>query len=835
MGQETQESRPLRVLLVEDSEDDAFLELRELQRAGYHIEWERVETAEALVKALENRQWDVVLCDYVLPELDAPAAVELIRARGFDIPIVIVSGQVGEEFAVAALKSGADDYVMKDNLRRLAPAVARELRQAEERRAGRRAEAALRATEARLQDLVHDLDAIIWEAEAEGPRFLFVSRQAEKILGYPAEAWIRTPSFWAQLVHPEDRGRATRAHLGALRAGARPYELEFRMIAADGREIWMRCRARFVEGREGRRVRGIFTDVTARKRAELEDAVLLEVAREVAGNLDVRDLTARVHRLAARASACERVGTYLWDETRQTFTLQALYGVPHHLMAVTPAWSAEVPLTAAIREGCPVVINDPEHKPWVPPNVFARFGISRLAIVPLVARADVIGALAAAREKPGKGFDASDLNLLTRIAGQVALSVTAARAFRAQEEEARVSRALARAGQALISSLDQGRILDHLCRLTTEVLECDCSHTFLLDPEGASLFPAAGFGDTPEQWEAMRVLRIPCSAVRPTLQRLESGGIVQVAADEVGDLVPAGLLESYGITRGMYVALQRGDQLVGVQTAGFRGRRAPFAPWQERIALGVGQLGSLALANARLMLELERASRIKSDFVATMSHELRTPLNAILGYNDLLIEGAYGPPNAEQKGALERIRHSAGELLELINATLDVTRLEAGSLPVHWRTVVLPGLLREVQASAAASSKDSVRLVLDIAGSLPAVESDPLKLKVILKNLVGNAMKFTDTGTVTVRAVTAAGGVEFSVSDTGPGIAPEVLPVIFEPFRQGDSSATRRHGGVGLGLYIARQLVTLLGGTIAVESKLGHGSTFRVWLPQRRP
>jgi PAS domain S-box-containing protein len=235
----------------------------------------------------------------------------------------------------------------------------------------------------------------------------------------------------------------------------------------------------------------------------------------------------------------------------------------------------------------------------------------------------------------------------------------------------------------------------------------------------------------------------------------------------------------------------------------------------------------------RLLLdELRSANRLKSDFVATMSHELRTPLNVILGYHSLLQEGAFGALTEEQASVLQRLGQSALELLELINATLDVSRLETGRVEVDRRAVALHELVSQVAAETREQrDKPGVEVLWNVPDDLPTVRTDSAKLKVILKNLLSNALKFTDHGRVQVSAAVVAGGVELSVADTGIGMPPESLPIIFEPFRQVDSSTTRRHGGAGLGLYIVRRLIDMLGARIHVESQLGKGSTFRVWLP----
>jgi signal transduction histidine kinase len=212
-----------------------------------------------------------------------------------------------------------------------------------------------------------------------------------------------------------------------------------------------------------------------------------------------------------------------------------------------------------------------------------------------------------------------------------------------------------------------------------------------------------------------------------------------------------------------------------------------------------------------------------------MSHELRTPLNIILGYHSLLLDETFGALSGEQHDAVERADRNARALLELISSTLDMSRLQSGRLPLDLRQFHLAALLDELEAETRdLNRKPGVRLAWEPPPALPPLYSDPAKMKVVLKNLIGNAVKFTDTGIIMVRAAAARDGVEICVLDTGSGIADEHLALIFEPFRQADGS---HRGGVGLGLYIVRRLLDELGGSVEVESALGHGSTFRVWVP----
>ena len=233
-----------------------------------------------------------------------------------------------------------------------------------------------------------------------------------------------------------------------------------------------------------------------------------------------------------------------------------------------------------------------------------------------------------------------------------------------------------------------------------------------------------------------------------------------------------------------------------------------------------------------LLEDLQAANRLKSDFVATMSHELRTPLHIILGYQSLLQEGRFGPQSPDQSAVTERIGQSGRELLELISATLDVSRIDSGSVKIAKQRVQLHKIASQVDVETRElQTKPNVRVEWHIEPSLPPVDTDPAKFKVILKNLFSNALKFTEVGSVVVSAAEQDGGVEVRVTDTGIGISREALPIIFEPFRQVAEATTRRHGGVGLGLYIVHRLVGMLGAKVHVESEPGRGTCFRVWLP----
>ncbi len=232
-------------------------------------------------------------------------------------------------------------------------------------------------------------------------------------------------------------------------------------------------------------------------------------------------------------------------------------------------------------------------------------------------------------------------------------------------------------------------------------------------------------------------------------------------------------------------------------------------------------------------VELARAYRLKSEFLASMSHELRTPINALLGYTSLMRDEIYGELNDRQGEALERMYGASQHLLELVSDILDLAKIEAGKMPVHVEQVQLDALVRELSETIEPMiHRKKLEYTVEIGGDVPALETDRTKVKQILLNLLSNAVKFTPEGKISVGARPDGDeAVEITVSDTGIGISEQNRDKIFEDFRQVDQSSTREYGGTGLGLSITKKLLELLDGTIWVESEEGKGSTFFVRLP----
>lgn len=536
----------LRLLIVEDVEDDAMLVLREFRRAGYAVTFERVDKPGSMAAALAKQQWDVVVADYTMPHFSGIAALERLKESGIDIPFILVSGSIGEDRAVAAMKAGAHDYIMKGNLHRLIPSVERELREVEVRRERKRAVEAVKQNLERIKAL-HEINlAIISTLDLQAVLQILL----EKIgLLFP---------YFAMTVR-------------------------------------------------------LFNQQTG----EVEPV------------------------------ACRNINEKEWKAIRQ----KGFHGLAK----------------LALENKIPTVSNIQTDHRTAGFDFARKQGLISYLGIPLIAKNEVLGIIGF-YTKESHSFSDDEVEFLTTLAGQAAIAI-------------------------------------HNARLYEQI--------------------------------------------------------------------------------------------------------------------------------KKQMAELEKSNKVKDEFLSIMSHELRTPLNVTMGYTALVKDGTLGEINAEQEMALAKAMSHADDLLKMVNSILYATSLEAQAIGVNSGEVRLRSLLEELKNENSTHSNQNLTVLWDFPHDLPVINTDHAKLKHVLENLLDNAIKFTEKGSVSLRArhIPEVSAVEFRISDTGVGIPREKLPVIFEMFRQADSSETRPYGGVGLGLLIVKKFTEMLGGTVAVESELSKGSTFTIRIP----
>lgn len=419
-----------------------------------------------------------------------------------------------------------------------------------------------------------------------------------------------------------------------------------------------------------------------------------------------------------------------------------------------------------------------------------------------------------------------------RLVGVVGVSTDISERKRAEEGQ----RFLSEAGRVLASSLDYATTLRAVAELAVPTLGDWCI-VHVLPGEGQPESAPVARAVPEENVDSAARFEAAAAEVGGLVSAVVDGRIPLVGPTDTGpSLLRTERLEGFGIRSLLAVPLLGLEAPIGVvQFAVTRSARRYDDPDVE-LAEELARRAALAIENARLYRRAEEGNRAKSDFLAVVSHELRTPLNAIAGYADLMQSGVGGKLSAAHARHVERIKVGARHLSSIIDEILAYARVESGRTELSVSRTDVAEIVRE---GALAMEPDARDKGLALRVSVPegglTVVTDRGKLRQIVINLLGNAIKYTQAGSIDVAARPVDGGAELRVRDTGIGIAPENLSRIFEPFWQAESPNTRTIGGTGLGLSVNRRLLDLLGGTIDVESEEGVGSTFTVWIPSREP
>jgi PAS domain S-box-containing protein len=417
---------------------------------------------------------------------------------------------------------------------------------------------------------------------------------------------------------------------------------------------------------------------------------------------------------------------------------------------------------------------------------------------------------------------------------------------RAEAEAQRAHRQvvfLSRMAAALATSLDYEKTLKALAKLAVPDIADWCAIDIVRD-DGKIERLAVAHVD-PAKIELAKGVReryedpmSPNSV--PYVIRTGIAAIVREITDDMivaaakGDDERVQRVRAFGLVSYICVPLTAGGRTLGALTLASAESGRRYTDDDRRFAEDIASRAAMAVENAQAYERLERANRLKDEFLATLSHELRTPLNAILGYSRMLRAGIMSSDRVAH--ALETIERNTTSLTQMVEDILDVSRIVSGKIRLNVQPVDLPFVIHDAVATVApAADAKRIRIQTVIDPRDAAVSGDPDRLRQIVWTLLSNAVKFTPKGgLVQVRLERVNSSVEIVVSDTGVGITPDFLPFIFERFRQADSGTTRQHAGLGLGLAIVRNLVEMHGGTIqAISEGPGKGATFRVRLPLR--
>ncbi|RWI14110.1 ATP-binding protein [Mesorhizobium sp.] len=400
--------------------------------------------------------------------------------------------------------------------------------------------------------------------------------------------------------------------------------------------------------------------------------------------------------------------------------------------------------------------------------------------------------------------------------------------------------ALGEVSKAVNSTLDLDTVLQTIVAKAVQLSDTDAGTIYVFSSTRQQFRPRATYGMSDELIAAIsdQAIGLNDPGIGDAARRRAP---VQVPDLSEGTPSPAQkIVLDAGYRSVLVVPLLRPNKLVGALVV----RRRKSGEFDQQIVHLLETFAAqsvLAIQNAKLFREieekgreLEAASRHKSQFLANMSHELRTPLNSVLGFTELLVDGIYGELPDRAKTTVARVQANGRHLLGLINDVLDLSKIEAGQLTLALEDYSVGQIVRStVTAVEPLARSKGLSLAATVAENLPLGRGDERRLTQVLLNLVGNAVKFTETGAIDILADAVDGHFEIIVRDTGPGIAPTDQGLIFDEFQQVDSSSTRQKGGTGLGLAISKRIVEMHGGTIGVESVPGSGSTFRMKIPIR--
>jgi PAS domain S-box-containing protein len=495
----------------------------------------------------------------------------------------------------------------------------------------------------------------------------------------------------------------------------------------------------------------------------------------------------------------------------------------------------------ALLERRPVHVPDVQADPEYRLEYAANRTYRSILAVPMLRQGEPIGVLTVSRVGEPKPFGEKQIELVASFADQAVIAIENVRLFNETTEALEQLKASAGILSVISSSVaDTKPVFDAILESCERLFEG--RHVGICEVgEDRKIRLSAYHG--PGRADLEQIFPIPLSMESGTGAALLQRRIVHYPDIEAGPDVPPYVRKAASIMG--YKSVILAPMLWEDETIGaiFVARDYVGAYSEKEIGLlkSFADQAVIAVQNARLFREihekskqLEIANQHKSEFLANMSHELRTPLNAIIGFTRIVMRRAKEQLEPKQYENLEKIHSSGQHLLQLINAILDLSKVEAGRVEVNAAEVALGTVLEQcVKTVEPLVKAPAVRLVKEVDGELPQVYLDEEKLRQIVINLLSNAVKFTERGTVRVLAKCNGDAFSIAVADTGIGIPPDKLEHVFEEFAQADASSTRVYGGTGLGLTIGRRLARLMGGDISAQSAPGVGSTFTLTLPVR--
>jgi PAS domain S-box-containing protein len=754
-------SQPVRVLILEDNPNDAELVVGELRRAGFEPDWRRVDTEKDYLANL-NDGFDVILSDYAMPGFGGMRALELLKQRGLGIPFIIVSGAMGEDAAVQAMKNGAADYLLKDRIGRLGPAVERVLEQERDLAARKKAERALRASEVSYRRLFEAAQDGILILDVDTGRIIDVNPFLVELLG---SSYREIVCKTVGELSPFKDIESNKVMLERLQKDGYVRYEDLPLETRDGRHVAVEFVSNVYQVGDKKVIQCNIRDITARKQAETASNRLVSIVESSNDAIIGKDLNSVI---TSWNKGAEKIFGYTASEMIGTSIMRLIPADRH---------DEENQILAKIKRDESV-----EHFETLRQAKGGRLIDVSITVSPIKeASGKVIGVSKVARDISGRKRGEEHLRL----------------------SETRYRRLFETARDGIL-------ILDSNTRKITD------ANPFMSELLGYPDDELLG----KELWE-IGLLK-DGKASRAAFLELQEKHFIRYENLPLQN--KAGPRHDVEFVSNLYD--EDGRKVIQCNIRDITARRRAEEQMRDVQT-------KLEQTNRDL---LRRTEEIQY-FYHTLAHELKTPLTSAREFVSIVIDGLAGELNLTQLNYLRIAKQSCTELAVYINDLLDATRLDTGKLHVELKAVSLAAIIhRAIAVMEPVAAGKKIRLSEELDTHLKDVMADESRIMQILTNLLNNALKFTPEGGAIIVKLGAhpknSECVRISVADTGCGIPKDKIDNLFHRFYQIKKGDTTPEKGVGLGLYLCRELVLLHGGSIWVESVLGRGSTFSFTIPK---
>lgn len=874
----------LRVLFIEDNEDHMILVQRLLKTEGFDFEWERVYCAKDLRTAFSKSKWDIVISDYAMPGFSGADALEIYNEFGLDIPFILVSGSVGEDIAIKMLKNGAHDYIMKDKINLIIPAIKRELHDYKTRDERNKLFNDLKIA----QSVINNSPVIVWQRSiVDNVPKLFISENISQF-GYEADDFVTGKMTYGDFVYPEDSDLVNEVHDNCLNGNDNAYDLEYRIICKDGSIRWINDKTTIYRNPDGSVsfTQGMLIDITPRKQAD-ENALaserrfreLMENMELIAVILDVEGMIIFCNQYLLKLTGWKKeeilnqnwFDTFIPDDEKSRLKDSVFHRIFQSSSSLngendiltksgvrkTIAWSNTVlrdsngkvigvssigqDISDRIKFEKDLQHNERLYKSLVEtsPDAICMLNLDGTTIFSNQKKADMFG-FDTADDLVGInafGLIAPEFQYLVQEISEKLLTDGFIDAIEVKFTQKDGNTFWGELRSTLIK--DDNNNPQYVINVVTNINERKKIQEAWQDSE--TRFRSA-FENAPIGMELitlsgkiMKVNRAFCDLVGYSAAELENISFRDFTyQDDLNDN------EEYvkNLTTGdcdyvnfekRYVRKDKRIIWVNVCASLFRNSLGDPLYFIAQVE-DISQRKQMAEEIIRAKEKAEESDRLKLALLTNMSHELRTPMNGILGFTELITRS--GAPN-EVKDMAQMVATSGKRLMQSIDSIMLLAQLQSSTNTIRL-TPASVNLSEELTFVAKSMEDNAFQKGLDYIINIPENIISIAEVKLIrmaFSVVIENAIKYTQNGFVKISALSDNNVVKVVIEDTGIGIPEKYIDKIFEEFRQVSEGYDRNYEGIGIGLSIAKRIVELFKGSITVKSIQNSGSIFTITLP----